>query len=122
MTDEELARETRKQRRLEKLRTNTPRCGTCGESRWQCLERHHPAGRKFDPKTVAIECRNCHRILSDFQNDYPAFNPNAESLLQSIGHFLLGLAEMLRLAVEKLTEFGHALIERATTANGEARL
>ena len=34
-------------------------------------------------------------------------------MLDSIGHFLLGLADMLRLIVEKLSAFGLALIERA---------
>ena len=44
MTQEELAHERRKQRRLEALGTNHPRCGTCGENRWQCIEQHHPSG------------------------------------------------------------------------------
>ena len=39
-------------------------------------------------------------------------------MLQTIGHFLLGLADLLRLAVEKLREFGLTLIERAGTAEG----
>ena len=43
-------------------------------------------------------------------------DPAADPLLQTIGHFLLGLADLLRLAVQKLTEFGHTLIERAAMA------
>lgn len=121
MTETEIKLEIRKQRRLEKLGSNTPRCGTCGESRWPCLENHHPAGRKFDPKTVVVECRNCHRIVSDYQKDYPKFDPDADSMLQAIGQFLLGLAELLRLAVEKLAEYGNALIVRAASDGGEAR-
>lgn len=121
MTDKELAREIRKQRRLEKLGTNHPRCGTCGESRWQCIEQHHLAGRENDPDTTVLECRNCHRVLSDDQIDHPASDPAADPMLQSIGHFLLGLADLLKLVVEKLTEFGLALIERATPAEAAAR-
>ena len=48
MTEEELRRERRKQDRLEKLGTNEPRCGTCGDDRWQTIEAHHVAGRKHD--------------------------------------------------------------------------
>jgi hypothetical protein len=61
-----------------------------------------------------IVCRNCHRKVSDDQEDHPSFDAAADPMLQAIGHFLLGLADLLRLAIEKLSEFGHALIERAT--------
>lgn len=113
MDKTELAREIRKQRRLEKLGTHNPRCGTCGESRWQCLEQHHTAGRKYDPDTVVLECRNCHRVVSDNQLDHPAFDAAADPMLQAIGHFLLGLADLLKIVIEKLVEFGLILIDRA---------
>lgn len=112
MDDKELAREARKQRRLETLCTDDPRCGTCDERDDRVLEAHHVAGRKNDPGTVII-CRNCHRKVSDDQEDHPAFDKTADPMLQTIGNFLLGLADLLRLAIEKLSEFGHALIERA---------
>jgi hypothetical protein len=115
MDDKELAREARKQRRLEALGTNKPRCGACGECDDRTLEAHHVAARKNDPATVIV-CRNCHRKVSDDQKDHPSFDPAADPLLQTIGHFLLGLADLLRLAVQKLTEFGHTLIERAAMA------
>ena len=118
MTDEELARETRKQRRLELLGTNEPRCGICGDIRWQVMERHHPADYGRDDATVLI-CRNCHRVLSDDQKDHPVFNSDADKTLDTIGHFLLGLADMLRIVLDKLYEFGRALIERAAPANEE---
>ncbi len=121
MTDKELARETRKQRRLEKLGTNHPRCGTCGENRWQCIEQHHVPGRKIDPDTTVLECRNCHRVLSDDQLDHPASDPSADATLQAIGLFLLGLADLLKLAIEKLTEFGLALTERASSTGRGAK-
>jgi len=112
MDDKELARDVRKQRRLETLGTNEPRCGTCGECDDRTLEAHHVAGRKNGPATVIV-CRNCHRKVSDDQEDHRAFDNAADPMLQAIGHFLLGLADLLRLAIEKLSEFGHALIERA---------
>jgi hypothetical protein len=120
MTDKEFAREIRKQRRLEKLGSNSPLCGACGEADWRCLELHHVADFGCDDGTVIL-CRNCHRKVSDDQTDHPAFDPTADATLQAIGRFLLGLADLLRLAIEKLAEFGLALIERAAPAAGEAR-
>jgi hypothetical protein len=113
MNNNDMARERRKQRRLEALGTNEPRCATCGETDWRVIEQHHGADHGRDSAMV-LECRNCHRKLGDDQKDHPAFNPNAEPMLDRIGHFLLGLADMLRIIVAKLYEFGRALIERAS--------
>ncbi|ROT93299.1 hypothetical protein EB810_14465 [Altererythrobacter sp. FM1] len=115
MTDKELAREIRKQRRLEKLGSNNPICGTCGEFDYRVLERHHVAGRKHDPDTVII-CRNCHRKVSDDQKDHPELTLHSDQMLHAIGLFLLGMADLLKLILEKLNEFGLALVERATPA------
>jgi hypothetical protein len=121
MTKKELAREARKQRRLEALGTNYPHCGMCPETRWQCMEKHHPSDHGRDPTTV-LACRNCHRVLSDDQLDHPAFEASADPVLDSIGHFLLGLADMLRIIIEKLYAFGLALIERAAPPQTGAAL
>jgi hypothetical protein len=112
MTDEELEGERRRQRRLEKLGTNNPRCVFCGETDWRCMEPHHLAGKKRDPVTVVI-CANCHRKRTDEQKDHPSAGPGCDSLLDKVGHFLLALADLLRPILEKLTEYGRALIERA---------
>lgn len=114
MNKADSVRESRKQRRLEMLGTNDPHCGECGESRWQCLELHHVADYGRDTETVCV-CRNCHRVLSDAQKDHPAPDVTADPLLSTIGHFLLGLADMLRIIVEKLREFGLALTARASS-------
>jgi hypothetical protein len=79
------------------------------------MEVHHVAGQKLDAFTV-IACANCHRKLTDVQKDHPKANDASDPLLNQIGHFLLGLADMLKLVVEKLSEFGRALLERATAA------
>ena len=120
MTDQELDREIRRQGRLERLCTNLPSCGTCGENDDRALERHHVAGRKHDPATVIV-CRNCHRKVSDDQKDHPRLVADADASLHAIGLFLLGLADLLKLAFEKLTEFGLALIERAAPTETEAQ-
>lgn len=109
--------ERRKQARLEKLGTNNPSCGVCGFRDWRCIEKHHIAGHKRD-KATALLCANHHRIVTDDQKDHPPFDPDADPLLDSIGQFLLALASMLKIVVEKLLEFGHALIDRSKTQSG----
>jgi hypothetical protein len=114
MDSKEYHREVRRQRRLEVLGNNDPRCGLCGEDDDRVLELHHVAGRKYDDATVIV-CRNCHRRLSDGQYDHPKARPDADPLLTSIGHFLLGLADMLHLVAERLIAFGEDLLRRCIT-------
>ena len=111
MTDE-FERERRQQKRFETLGTDDPRCGMCGYRDDRALELHHVAGRKHDDVTVIL-CRNCHRVVSDDQLDHPVATKNADRQLVAIGNFLLGLADMLRIIVEKLLEFGRILIGKA---------
>lgn len=122
MTESELKRETRKLRRCEQLGTNEPHCGMCGETNWRCIELHHVADHGCDETTVLL-CANCHKKMSDAQRDQPAFDPDADAMLHTIGRFLIGLADMLRAIVEKLYAFGLQLIERASLvpASGEAK-
>lgn len=117
MENSSLKYERRKQTRLEKLGTNNPICGTCGNCDWRCIQKHHPDDHKRDEVTVLL-CANCHCIVTDDQKDHPCFDPEADPLLDKIGHFLLGLADMLKIIVEKLLEFGQALIERSKTQSG----
>jgi hypothetical protein len=105
-------KETRKQNRLEKLGTNEPRCKVCGESDWRCLEKHHIAGKDYDDDTATI-CRNCHRKLSDDQKDHPQKLEKKPDTLESIGHLLLGIADLFALLVDKLRECGEFLISSA---------
>lgn len=114
----EFKRERRKQAALERLGTNNPKCIYCDEKRWECLELHHVGGKKNDAFTVIV-CRNCHRRLSDLQKDHPKQDHPPKDLGEAVGHFLLGLADFLVLLIEKLREFGNALIERATASSTE---
>ena len=114
MTEKELAQERRKQLRLEKLGTNEPRCGICGYDRWQAIEEHHVAGRQYDHVTVKL-CRNCHRVASDAQCDHPKAAEPGDPALFAIGRFLLGLADMLRVIVDRLFAFGQEITARAAT-------
>ena len=108
-----LAREIRKQRALERLGSNNPRCVCCGEPDWRCLEFHHLSGRAYGEEGVVV-CRNCHRKVSDSQKDHPSSLADAQPvLLEQAGHFLLGLADLLEMLVVMMREYGRQLIAAA---------
>ena len=99
-------------KRLKQLGTDRPICAMCGERDWRCIEEHHVAGRKRDAATVLL-CANDHLRMTDNQQDHPVSMNSDDQLLDKIGHFLLGLAGMLRLVAQRLMEFGLTLIARA---------
>lgn len=47
------------------------------------------------------------------QRDHPAPITTPPTFLEVAGHYLLGLADMLKLVVERLIEFGNRMIEMA---------
>jgi hypothetical protein len=121
MTYENIEHERRRQRAFERFGTCEPCCTLCPQDDWRCLELHHVADRGGGTVTVAL-CANCHRIVSDQHKDHPRQPDPYDPFLNEVGRFLLGLAELLRIAAEKLFEFGRELIERARVAaqSGEA--
>jgi len=56
--------------------------------------------------STSVECRNCHRKLSDSQKDHPPKIGETPSLPERVGHFLLGLADFFLLLAEQLRQFG----------------
>ena len=108
--------ERSKARRLKELGTDRPICAMCGETDWRCLEAHHVAGQRRDRRTVIV-CANDHLRLTDDQKDHPNSNGVNDAFLDRVGHFLLGLADMLRIVVDALVEFAHELIARAQAQN-----
>jgi hypothetical protein len=120
MDEKSLAKERRKQAKLERLGTNSPRCVVCGESNSHCLEKHHLQGRKFGEDLVIV-CRNCHRKLSDAQIDHPPQISARPFPEECIAHFLHGLADLFELFIEKFREFADLLltnINHHNSANG----
>ena len=109
----ELNRERRRQRALERLGTNSPRCPFCGFDNPLALELHHIAGEAFDGKMAPV-CRNCHRVLSDWQKDHPACIGDPPNDLERVAHALLGLADMFELLVNWLREHARNLFAAAT--------
>src|SRR4051812_31175250 len=119
MNDLERERERRKQKALERLGTNNPVCVLCEETDWRCLELHHVAGKEFHG-ALATVCRNCHRKLSDMQKDHPKPIASQPDPFESLGHFLLGLADLFQLLVAKLREFGEIVFAQAGVRSATA--
>ncbi len=71
-------------------------------------------GRSIRSKRQVPVCRNCHRILSDWQKDHPACVGDPPNDLERIGHALLGLADMFELLVKWLREHATKLVAAAT--------
>jgi hypothetical protein len=115
LSETEMRRETRRQKALDRLGTDHPRCRRCTEDDPFCLELHHLEGEPFG-ETLIVLCRNCHRKLSDLQKDHPAQIGKQPTADERIGHFLLGLADLFVLLAIKLKEFGEYLIEQARRA------
>ena len=109
-----LRRAIRLERAHERLGSNEPRCLHCGEDFAHCLELHHVAGRAMHDDVV-IECRNCHRKLSESQKDHPPITLQAPHILEVIGRYLLGIADLFRHLIGRLDEFGRKLIDLAAS-------
>jgi hypothetical protein len=110
MNKRDLNRERRRQRALERLGSNKPRCIFCDCDDPLALELHHIAGAAFDHEKVVV-CRNCHRRLSDWQKDHALKQNDPPSDLERIAHFLEGLADLFEMLVERLREFAATLTQ-----------
>jgi hypothetical protein len=110
MNELELNRERRRQRALERLGSNNPRCVICGHDDPLALELHHIAGRAFGDEKVPV-CRNCHRPLSDYQKDHPLGQAKQPGGVEPIRRFLLGLADLFEMVVKRLREFAVRLAD-----------
>jgi hypothetical protein len=106
-------KEDRLEQHYRRLGTHEPRCVICGETDPRCLEKHHIAGRPYLDDTVIV-CRNDHRKLSDDQLDHaPRGQEESMGQLSTIGHFILGVCDLLVLVLQRLREFGHWLINES---------
>lgn len=110
-----LNRAIRLERAHERLGSNNPRCLHCGEDFAHCLERHHVAGRAMHDDRVIV-CRNCHRKVTELQKDHPPILSQPPHFLEVVGRYLLGIADLFRLLIDRLDEFGRKLIELAAEA------
>jgi len=96
MNDNGYNRERRKQNRLERLGTNTPRCIISAESDPVALERHHPGGRRYTDETIVLNLVY-HRKAEELRKEHTAEIPGPHSELECEGRLLLGIADILSL-------------------------
>lgn len=119
MPKKHLDREDRLERHYRRLGTRTPVCVSCGKCdpvHPEIYELHHVAGIS-QHGDVSIQCANCHRTLSEKQKDHVPPGPSQPSgQMARIGHYLLGLADMLAMIVAALKTFGAWLISEARRA------
>ncbi len=85
-------------------------CVICSEPDQNVLELHHLSGEDYGDDVYPV-CRNCHRKLTNKRANKPA--PEYPSQLDQIGHWLIGLAQLLLELAKKAFEFGSVLIESA---------
>jgi len=113
MTNKYQDEETRREQDYHRLRTRNPICVTCGYSDHpSAMELAHIIPRKFDDDAVVL-CTNCHRTQSDTEKDY-SYNPTSDnSQMETIGRYLLSIADLLKLIAAKFEEYGHWLLEQA---------
>ncbi len=120
MPKRHLDREDRLAQHCRRLNTWNPVCVSCPESDPVALELHHIAQRGHHDDVVIV-CANCHRKLSDQQRDHEAgctlAGPTGPSgtggQMETIGHYLLGLADLFAMLVETLRKFGTWLVSEA---------
>ena len=104
--------EARREQSLRRLGTRQPACVVCGETDPRCMELHHIAQIRHHEDT-AIVCRNCHRKLSDDQRDHVMDRHGQDQTLATVGHYLMGLADLFKLMAATLAQLGATLIRQA---------
>lgn len=110
MNEYQLEQELERTRQAQRLHGFDRQCVACGERNQRCLELHHVPGKGYGDDLVPV-CRNCHRKLTDRRANVAP--PGDPSTLDCIGHWLIGLAELLFLLAQRALEYGQALIEAA---------
>ena len=102
------AENARLERAYRRLGTRHPACVACGESYAHALELHH-IGEQAHHDDLSIVCRNCHRKLTDAQQDRQTVIAEIPTH-ETIGRYLYGLADLFRMIADALTQFARHLL------------
>lgn len=115
--------EARKRKAYERLGTDSPKCFFCDITDPEILELHHIAGREFGDDGI-FTCRNHHGLLSSLGKNHPPKIPGPSDPLENLAHFLLGVADVLKVLMDQLRNAAAKLIEyvkfRSTGSDAEA--
>lgn len=105
--------EKRTERHYARLRTRNPVCLTCGfDSNLAALHYSHIAPKRFHDDGGA-QCLNCHAALSDIERAYPYSPQTQNPMMETIGRYLLALAEWMTRIGQTLETFGAWLVGQA---------
>lgn len=74
------------------------------------LEQHHLAGRAASDFTITL-CRNCHALLTDWQEDWDERLRHPKTPVERLAALLQGLVDWLVQQAKKLTELAVRLHE-----------
>lgn len=103
----------RRERDYRRLRTRNPICLSCGYSNHPAaMELSHIAPRKFHDDGGVL-CSNCHREMSDSEKDFSYSPQSINPTMETIGRYLLALAEWFTRIAETIAAFGHWLLYQA---------
>lgn len=113
MNEQEKKAQARLHKGYRRLGTDNPSCVVCGyRGHPDAFERAHIAPNKFHDDW-AILCRNCHREQSECEKDKPYEPETQNPQMETIAHYLLGLAKFFELIAQTLIKFGDWLLEQA---------
>jgi hypothetical protein len=94
-------KETRYRKACERLGSEAPHCILGDETNPHALQVHHVAGRESGGQTVLLD-HNHHARVTDGQKDHPPKIDGCTNPLEHLGHFLLGLSELVAVATEDI--------------------
>ncbi len=105
--------EKRAERHYARVRTRNPICITCGfNNDLAALHYSHIIPRRFHDDG-AVQCLNCHAALSDIERAFPYSPQTQNPTMETIGRYLLALAEWMRRIAETIAAFGAWLLVQA---------
>ncbi|KCZ60299.1 hypothetical protein [Hyphomonas atlantica] len=105
--------EMRRERDYKRLRTRNPICIHCGyHNHPAAMELAHIAPREFHDDGGVL-CSNCHREVSDPEKDLPYAPQTQNPQIETIGRYLLALAEWFERIARTIAEFGAFLLALA---------
>lgn len=108
--------EMRRERDYRRLRTRNPICLHCGyHNHPAAMELAHIAPHKFHDD-AGVLCSNCHREVSDPEKDLPYAPQTQNPQIETIGRYLLALAEWFERIARTIAEFGAFLLALAERA------
>ena len=105
--------ESRREKDYKRLRTRNPICLACDYMKHPAaMELAHIAPRQFHDDGGVL-CSNCHREMSDTEKDFSYAPQSINPQMETIGRYLISLAEWFKRIAETLAAFGAWLLDQS---------